>query len=168
MKINVDVHIDTNKLSQQFEALKDDEVMRQIHNLFFKMCDPYVPMSEGILAHTNVEITKDHVKYDQPYAHYMYMGEVYGPNYPIKEGGEVVGFFTNPYGKKAPIIEGGIIVGWYSPPHKHPTGRAINYDKKEHPLASKEWDKAMMRDNGEVFLKAVEDILLKKCKELYG
>lgn len=150
MKIQVDVHIDTNNLAKQFAALKDDEVMRQIHNLFFKMCDPYVPMSEGILAHTNVEITKDYVKYGQPYAHYMYMGEVYGPNIPIKEDG--------------------IIVGWFSPPNKKksPTGRDINYDTEKHPLASKEWDKAMMRDNGEVFLNAVKDIIMTRFKELYG
>lgn len=168
MKVHIDVHMDTNKLAQQFEALKDDEVMRQIHNEFFRQCDPYVPMSEGILSHVNVEITKDYVKYGQPYAHYMYMGEIYGPNYPIKEGGEVVGFFTNPYGKKAPIIEGGIIVGWYSPPHKHPTGRAINYSTEKHELASKEWDKAMMRDKGDVFLNEVKDIIMQKFKELYG
>lgn len=150
MKVDIKVHIDTDKLAQQFEDLKDDNVMYQIHNLFFKMCDPYVPMSEGILAHTNVEVTKDSVRYGQPYAHYMYMGEVYGPNIPIKEDG--------------------IIVGWFSPPgkKKHPTGRAINYDKEKHPLATKEWDKAMMRDKGDVFLKQVEEILLQRCKELYG
>ncbi len=168
MKVQIDVHIDTNNLAKQFEALKDDEVMRQIHDLFFKMCDPYVPMSEGVLAHTNVEITKDYVKYGQPYARYMYMGEIYGPNYPIKEGGELKGFFTNPYGHKAPIIEGGIIVGWYSPPHKHPTGRPINYSVEKHELATKEWDKAMMRDKGDVFLNAVKDIIMTKFKELYG
>lgn len=168
MEVRVDVNIDTKKLQQQFESLLDDDCMYQIHDLFYKMNDPYVPMDEGNLAYTSVEVTKDSVRYNQPYARYMYMGEVYGPNYPIKEGGEVVGFFTNPYGKKAPIIEGGIITGWYSPPHKHPTGREIRYNTSNHPLATKEWDKAMMRDKGDVFLKQVADILLKRCKELYG
>lgn len=150
MRVQIDVNIDTKRLAKQFEALKDDNVMYQIHDLFFKMCDPYVPMSEGILAHTNVDVTKDSVRYVQPYAHYMYVGEVYGPNIPIKEDG--------------------IIVGWFSPPgkKKHPTGRDINYDTEKHPLATKEWDKAMMRDKGDVFLDAVKDIIMTRFKELYG
>lgn len=151
MEIKIDVNIDADKLTKQFEALKDDNVMYEIHDLLAKMCDPYVPMAEGILAQSvNLGISKDSITYYGPYAHYMYVGEVYGPN--------------------IPIIEDGIIVGWFSPPgqKKEPTGREIQYNKEYHPLASKEWDKAMMRDKGDVFLKAVADILLQRCKELYG
>lgn len=150
MEVRVDVNIDTKKLQQQFESLLDDDCMYQIHDLFFKMNDPYVPMDEGILAHTSVDITKECVHYKQPYAHYMYVGDVYGPN--------------------IPIFEDGIIVGWFSPPgqKKHPAGEQLNYNTEKHPLASKEWDKAMMRDKGDVFLKQVADILLRRCKELYG
>ena len=49
-----------------------------------------------------------------------------------------------------------------------PTGKEIEYNKEYHPLATKEWDKAMMRDKGEVFKDAVKDILIQRCKELYG
>lgn len=150
MELSIDVHINTDRLKRQFEALADDECMYQIHNLFYKMNDPYVPMQEGMLAHTNVEITKDSVRYNTPYAHYMYVGEVYGPNYPI--------------------IEDGIVVGWFSPrgKKKEPTGEKIVYSKEQHPFASKEWDKAMMRDKGDIFLNQVKEILLRRCKELYG
>lgn len=149
MQINIDVDIDTAKLAKEFEALKDDNVMYQIHNLFAKMCDPYVPMKEGVLSQS-VNIEKDKVIYPQPYAHYMYVGEVYGPN--------------------IPIIEDGIVVGWFSPPgqKKHPTGKDINYNKEMHPLASKEWDKAMMNARGEEFLNQVKEILMQRFKELYG
>lgn len=150
MDIRINVNIDTKRLEKQFEQLADDDCMYQIHNLFYKMNDPYVPMDEGNLAHTSVEVTKDSVRYNQPYAHYMYVGEVYGPNIPIREDGIIVGWFS-PKGKK-----------------KHPTGREIHYNTSNHPLATKEWDKAMMRDKGDVFLKQVEEILLQRCKELYG
>ena len=162
MRINIDVNIDTAKLAKEFEALKDDNVMYHIHNEFKRMCDPYVPMKEGVLSQTNgnngsVEVTKDNVRWfakapgsDVSYAHYMYVGEVYGPN--------------------IPIIEDGIVVGWFSPfgQKKHPTGRDINYNKEMHPLASKEWDKAMMRDRGDEFLENIKGILMQRFKELYG
>lgn len=149
MKVNIDVNVNTTKLAKEFEALKDDNVMYEIHDLFAKMCDPYVPMQEGVLSQS-VQIHKDSINYAGPYAHYMYVGEVYGPN--------------------IPIIEDGIVVGWFSPPgqKKKPTGREIQYDKEKHPLASKEWDKAMMDAKGDVFLNAVKDILMQRFKELYG
>lgn len=151
VNIKIDVHIDTAKLTKQFEALKDDKCMYEIHNLFAKMCDPYVPMKEGVLSQSvYVNISKSDITYPGPYAHYMYVGEVYGPNIPIFEDGVLVGFFSKP-GEK-----------------KQPTGREIQYNKEMHPLASKEWDKAMMSAKGEEFLKAVQQILLERCKELYG
>ena len=167
LELHIDVDIDERKLTEAFEKLKDDKVMYEVHNLFAKMMNDYVPMYQGVLSQQYF-IDQHAVYYPAPYAHYMYVGEVYGPNYPIKEGGEVVGYFTNPYGKKAPIIEGGVIVGWYSPPHKHPMGREIQYNKEMHPKASKEWDKAMMNEKGDEFLEKVKDILMQRCKELYG
>lgn len=149
MEIKIDVHIDTAKLTKQFEALKDDNSMYEVHNLFAKMCDPYVPFAEGVLSQ-GITIEKDKVIYPPPYAHYMYVGEVYGPNIPIFEDGVLVGFFSIPNKKKVP------------------TGREMQYSKEYHPLASKEWDKAMMNDKGDTFKKAVADILIQRCKELYG
>ena len=163
MRVNIEVKIDTKKLASQFEALKDDNVMYQIHDLFAKMCDPYVPMYEGVLSQNGhagqyLTITKSGVRWfakSDPsdtvsYAHYQYVGEVYGPN--------------------IPIIENGIITGWWSPPRekKKPTGRAIQYSKEKHSLASKEWDKAMMRDKGDVFINQVKEIVMQRFKELYG
>ena len=48
------------------------------------------------------------IVYATPYARYLYYGEVYGPNIPIFEGGELAGF--------------------RSPPHKYPTGRPLTYN----------------------------------------
>lgn len=166
--VNTQVAFDVQALLNQFDKLiDDDKTMLEIYNLFAKIIEPWVPMDNGILAH-GYEVTPQHLRYKGPYAHYMYMGEIYGPNYPIKEGGKIVGFFTNPYGKKSPIIEGGEIVGWYSPPHKEPTGREITYNKEKHPLASKEWDKAAMEVKKDEFLLGVKAILTRRWAELYG
>lgn len=149
MEVKIDVHIDADKLTRQFEALKDDKSMYEVHDLFAKLMNDYVPMSEGVLSQS-LDVTKDRVRYNTPYAHYQYVGEVYGPNIPIIEDGIVVGFFSIPNQKKKP------------------TGREIQYNKEYHPKASKEWDKAMMAEKGDIFLKQVADILLQRCKELYG
>ncbi len=91
-----------------------------------KLMDPYVPADSLALAQNvrvYVEGDTGIVHYQSPYAHYQYEGVVYGPNYPIFDGGEVTGF--------------------YSPSHKTPTGQKLNYSHARHPLATSKWDKAM-------------------------
>ena len=173
--INVEAKFDVKKLLRQFEALATDETaMLEIYNLFAKLIEPWVPMDNGILAH-GYEITPNYLRYPGPYAHYQYIGQIYGPNYPIVEGGTVQGFYTNPYGKRVPIITGGTVVGWYSPPHKEPDYTAgknedgqITYNKEKHEHASKEWDKAAYPVIKDQFLQGVKNILIKRWGELYG
>lgn len=133
-------------IEQKLANLADDETMIQIHNQYAKFLEPYVPMDEGILSH-NITVTPEYVQYNGPYAHYQYTGIVYGPNIPIVENGE--------------------IVGYWSPPNqaKHPTGAPIKYSTEKHPLATHHWDKAAMDDKGDVFKADVKNILQKKLKE---
>lgn len=73
--------------------------------------DPYVPLSQGALrgsAKMPEGPYGGEIEYNTPYAHYIYAGEVYGPNIPKKD-------------------EEGNIIGWWSPPVKHPTGRPLAY-----------------------------------------
>ncbi len=88
---------------------------------------PYVP-AENLVLSQNISITANeehgYVTYNSPYAHYQYMGEVYGPN--------------------IPIFDGDTLMGFWSPPHKKPTGRKLQYNTFIHPLATDHWDKAMM------------------------
>ena len=72
--ITCDVYVDEVALEHTVEQLIDDKLMLQIHNLFAKMCDPYVPFLEGPLSQT-IEIEPTGVRYTQPYAHYQYHGE---------------------------------------------------------------------------------------------
>lgn len=107
-----------------------------------RLMDPYVPADNLVLAQ-NIRITADddcgHVTYNSPYAHYQYMGEVYGPSYPLVDGDEIMGF--------------------YSPPHKTPTGGKLKYNKFRHPLATDHWDKAMMTARKEDLIRAYEEYL---------
>lgn len=147
---NISIHVQLNDaLRQKLEKINNPTTMLAIYNNLAKRCDPYVPMQEGALAQTAV-ISSKGVTYIQPYARYQYYGEIYGPNIPIKEDGE--------------------IVGWFSPPgqEKYPTGRKMHHSKEKHPLATSFWDKAMLRDHGEEFNKEVEDILRWRMRKVGG
>lgn len=138
-KVVIKVSMD-DALRNKIAEINTSQTMLAIHNQLAKMCDPYVPMQEGTLAQT-VQISPESVTYTQPYARYQYYGEIYGPNIPIKENGE--------------------IVGWWSPPEqkKHPTGRYMQHSTEKHPLASSFWDKAMLRDHRDEFEQYIKDIL---------
>lgn len=140
MQINVTKNIADKTLEKLMLEMQNPDTMTAIYNALARHCDPYVPMRSGDLSQT-VNVSEEGVRYSQPYAHYQYVGEVYGPNIPIKEDGE--------------------IVGWFSPPgqKKHPTGRKINYKTDYHPLATSHWDQAMMRDKGDEFKAEVKDTI---------
>lgn len=71
--IQTNVTINEDAIGAKIEALIDDTTMLEIHNLFAKMCDPYVPFLEGPLSQT-IEVSPKSVKYVQPYARYQYYG----------------------------------------------------------------------------------------------
>ena len=107
-----------------------------------RFMDPYVPADNLVLAQ-DVDITADqdagYVTYNSPYAHYQYMGEVYGPNIPIFDGEELMGF--------------------WSPPHKAPTGKKLKHNTFIHPLATNHWDQAMMTAKKDDLAKSYEEYL---------
>lgn len=75
----------------------------------------YIPFRQGALR-SQVRypdgMSGGTVEWYAPYAHYQYMGEVYGPNIPLKDAQ-------------------GNIIGWTSPPKKSPTGRKLQYHTPE-------------------------------------
>lgn len=68
------VEINDDKLQRVLANIADEATMTEIHNLFAKTIDPWVPYLEGPLSQT-LEITPEYVQYKQPYAHYQYYGE---------------------------------------------------------------------------------------------
>lgn len=173
-KVDITVNIDTDKIQSDIDALITKERMIAIHNLFAKLINPWVPMSDGLLSQ-DLEITDKYVRYRQPYAHYHYIGEVYGPNFPGWEDSSTPGW-RSPAGKGS----------------KHPTGRKLgkqgsatltpvweidangNYvsanpanlinwefgrDLSKHPLATDHWDKIAMQTQLKLLEAGVLNIL---------
>lgn len=103
-----------------------------------KHMDKYVPYDNGTLR--NYVIQGTNIIYNQPYAHYMYKGDVMGPNIPIKEGNTIVGWFS-PKGKA-----------------KRYTGKKLKYNQsKGHEYAGPQWDKRMWTAEGNKVVKEVQE-----------
>ena len=133
------------KPTQEIKARLGLDPDGKVQKFFTHTCrihmDKYVPYNDGNLAERVWEEPKE-IHYLSPYAHYMYEGEVYGPNVPIKRKG------TDE------------IVAWFSPiKPKYKTGATINYNKSMHPLASPKWDKKMWSAEKEKVLKEVEEFI---------
>jgi hypothetical protein len=115
-----EVHID---IEGKLRKVRSDPFWTFAASEWHRLYKGYVPKRTGVLSE-QVVITPGQIEHTAPYAHYQYVGEVYGPNYPV--------------------YENGVIVGWVSPRGrpKHPTGRSLKYKRDLNPLASREWDKA--------------------------
>jgi len=138
----------------------------RVHKWFTNTCalhmDKYVPFSEGTLAETVVvggtttsNVTTDEIIYDTPYAHYMYMGEVYvDPEYgvgafPIKDKeGNIKGFYSRKDVKKIP------------------SGRNIIYNDSMHSEAGPYWDKRMWTAEKDEVVKEVEEYMWRNADGL--
>ena len=125
MKLSVETYMSPIILNIP-NSVKADRAMKVFANSeLARFCEPYVPSQTNHLAQTT-RITSECVTYVGPYAHYQYMGEVYGPNFPIRENGQIVAWRSKKRQKK------------------HPTGRQLHYSQQMHPLAQDHWDQAAM------------------------
>ena len=92
------------------------------HRLYREYC----PFREGIL-YNQVNITggggQGVIEHTAPYARYIYEGVVYGPNIPITQGDEIVGYFS-------PVAP------------KHSTGKQMHFGTMFAGKASRHWDEA--------------------------
>ena len=56
-----------------WKICKDPATLYEAHNLFAKMCDPYVPFLEGALATNGIaNVSAEGITYNTPYARYQY------------------------------------------------------------------------------------------------
>ena len=103
-------------------------------------CEPLVPFSQGALRGSvrfPEGIYGGAIEYNTPYAHYLYMGEIYGPNIPIKD-------------------EEGNLVGFFSPPSKEPTGRPLRYYE---PGTTDHWFEVAKERHREDWIRLVQEIV---------
>ena len=123
---------DEQELLEQFGLERGGRVQRAIDQSVIDYCQPYVPASPDrtleFSAQAATQIGSGQVVWDTPYAHYQYMGIVYGPN--------------------IPIIQDGVLLGWFSPPgrKKYPTDRQLTYDTAQNPMAGSHWFERMKAD----------------------
>lgn len=67
------IYFDDEAILSKLDKLKDDATMLEIHNLFAKFCEPYVPMLSGVLSSSGLaNVQPDGVTYEAPYARYQY------------------------------------------------------------------------------------------------
>lgn len=78
--------LDTEKLLARFNLESGGMVQKAIDAAVIRYDMQYVPWDTGTLARSPYSVTaigSGEVVYPGPYAHYMYYGEVYGPNIPV-------------------------------------------------------------------------------------
>ena len=123
----LDYRLDAEDLLAKYGLDPGGLVQRVIDQAVIDGCTPYVPASPDrtleFSAQVSTKIGSGLVVWNTPYAHYQYMGVVYGPNIPLIEP------------------ETGVLLGWFSPPGrpKHPTNRKLTYDTSQNPLAGPQW-----------------------------
>lgn len=103
---SIDIEIDTSRIDNNIK-----EAQKLLNEQVVADCDPFIPFRQGGLRNSvgyPQGIYGGEVEWNKPYAHYQYMGEVYGPNIPIYD-------------------DAGNLTGYYSPPKKNPTGRPLHY-----------------------------------------
>ena len=130
---------------RKFNLETGGKVQQVIDKSVIDYCLPYVPWETGTLAKNAYGATvigSGTVKWDGPYAHYQYYGEVYGPNIPVFEDNT------------------GIPTRYFSPPgqKKHPTGRELQYATDVNPLAGSYWFERMKADHLEDIIQEARNV----------
>lgn len=117
------LRIDLNE-PKILQKVTSDRFGLEVSNQWKKLIDPYTPYDTGTLIQ-NVKKLPFALHYKEPYAHYIYMGEVYvDPVY------KVGGFYNESY-------------GWWSRPgvEKVPSGRQFaKFNTNHNPKATDHWD----------------------------
>lgn len=123
---------DPQEILRKRGVLPNGRTQKFIDNEVIRQNEPYVPARTNYLATSAYGATdagSGRVIYPGPYAHYQYMGIVYGPNFLVNIGGEMV--WRSPSGKGS----------------KHPTERRLQYSKEFHEQAGSHWLDRMKADH---------------------
>lgn len=102
----VTVQLDTKRVDSNLS-----EAQKLLNEQIVIDSEPHVPFAQGGLRGSvrfPGGVYGGEIEYDSPYAHYQYVGEIYGPNIPEMD-------------------ENGNIIGYWSPPVKKNTGRFMEY-----------------------------------------
>lgn len=115
---------DDQHLLEKFGMEKGGRVQQAIDTASLRYSEIYMPKDSGSLIKRTFDETvigSGKLVFPGPYAHYLYHGEVYGPNIPIFED------------------DSGIPTTYRSPKKKYPTGRALSIKLDKNPHATSHW-----------------------------
>lgn len=101
MSVNVKVDIPTQKILASRGLGNDNKARKFLASEFKRLCDPYVPMQQGVLKNTAM-IAGDgsYISYNQPYAHYQYYGQVMAGRAPKHYTGDALTYHGAMRGKE--------------------------------------------------------------------
>lgn len=134
---NVDITLDTRRLDKNLR-----EAQKLLNMQITADCDPLIPFKGGALRGSlryPEGLEGGVIEWNTPYAHYQYMGEVYGPNIPIRDAE-------------------GNITGYWSPPSKEPTGRHLTYHQ---PGTTDHWFEAAKERHKADWIRLVQEVVWK-------
>ena len=123
--------------SQIAKEIINSDVQLFMANEAKRLMDPYVPARNMMLSENVSIYTEDDqgiVEYRSPYAHYQYKGVLYVSS-----------------------ITGSAFAS--SGEYKVPTSKKLEYSKFRHPLATSQWDKAMVTAKGDDLTAAVQSFV---------
>lgn len=124
MKLDVKI-----KDKEILKIIEGDDLGEFASHEWKRIINPYTPHKTGNLER-NVEYQPWKFTYLSPYSYYIYNGSL----------------FVDPKYKVGGFTKDGIT--WFSRPcvKKINSGKPLNYSKEHNPKATKEWDKAAIRD----------------------
>ena len=110
----VDWNLSSDDILRKFNLEPHGRVQTAIDNAVMRYAQPYWANETGTLStscYSATDVGSGIIVYPGPYAHYMYKGIVYGPNFPVEFDSE------------------GNVLQWRSPKgkKKHATNRRLKY-----------------------------------------
>lgn len=140
--------LDAKKIAQRYGIAKGGAVQKFIDNACIQYMKPYTPARNMVLAQSarkDTVIGSGLIVQNTPYAHYQYMGVVYGPKFPQYD-------------------KNGEIIGWKSPRKKYRTSRELVYSTALHAKAGKRWFHRMKADRKREILAGAQKLIKKGVK----
>lgn len=130
-------------LQGNLQRIMTPECKRIALTEWYKQMLPYIPMQSGILQ-GNVSIEENGIYFHSPYAHYQYVGILYVD--PIYDIGAFFDPATGRFWSRRGV-------------QKKPSGRPLNYNKEQHPLATANWGQVAMDLHGDSIRRVITNYL---------
>lgn len=94
---NIKVDLPKAEILKNLGLGGSDKVRKYIASQVKRLCDPYVPMQQGLLKNTaTIAGDGSYIVYTQPYAHYQYYGEVMAGRAPKQYTGKKINYHGAP------------------------------------------------------------------------